>query len=97
MVSETSGQLRRVPGVGFGLAVSIGGTDGCGYSSHTGLGRGTTASDFGDSFIVGRGRCLPLLGASCLTEWASCSRELAGFMFMCGALLATQRDLPSAG
>jgi hypothetical protein len=26
MLSETSGQLRRVLGVGFGLAVSIGGT-----------------------------------------------------------------------
>ena len=37
MVSETSGQLRRVLGVGFGLAVSVGGTIGVGILRTPGL------------------------------------------------------------
>src|SRR5439155_1095450 len=37
MVSETSGRLRRVLGVGFGLAVSIGGTVGVGILRTPGL------------------------------------------------------------
>ena len=37
MISETSGQLRRVLGVGFGLAVSIGGTIGVGILRTPGL------------------------------------------------------------
>ena len=56
MVSENSGQLRRVLGIGFGLAVSIGGTDRCGYSSHARPGRRATACAIGDCFVVGRGR-----------------------------------------
>ena len=37
MVPKTSGQLRRVLGVGFGLAVSIGGTIGVGILRTPGL------------------------------------------------------------
>jgi basic amino acid/polyamine antiporter, APA family len=37
MVSERSDQLRRVLGVGFGLAVSIGGTIGVGILRTPGL------------------------------------------------------------
>ena len=37
MMSETSGHLRRVLGVGFGLAVSIGGTIGFGILRTPGL------------------------------------------------------------
>jgi APA family basic amino acid/polyamine antiporter len=37
MVSETSGQLRRLLGVGFGLAVSVGGTIGVGVLRTPGL------------------------------------------------------------
>jgi hypothetical protein len=37
MASETSGQLRRVLGLGFGLAVSVGGTIGVGILRTPGL------------------------------------------------------------
>src|SRR5215470_12063827 len=79
MVSETSGQLRRVLGVGFGLAVSIGGTIGVGILRTPGL----VAQQLHVPFLIllfwVAGGIYTLLGASCFTELGLMLPQAGGF------------------
>jgi APA family basic amino acid/polyamine antiporter len=79
MVSETSGQLRRVLGVGFGLAVSIGGTIGVGILRTPGL----VAEQLHLPSVIllfwVAGGVYTLLGASCLTELGLMLPRAGGF------------------
>jgi hypothetical protein len=56
MKSERSGHLRRVLGVGFGLAVSIGGTIGVGILRTPGLVAEQLHAPVSIGFVVGCGR-----------------------------------------
>jgi len=79
MTSETSGKLRRVLGVGFGLAVSIGGTIGVGILRTPGL---ITQQLHGPLPIILSwiaGGIYTLLGASCLTELGLMIPRAGGF------------------
>src|SRR5215470_2154734 len=79
MVSRPSGQLRRVLGIGFGLAVSIGGTIGVGILRTPGL----IAEKFPAPFVILLlwvvGGVYTLLGASCLTELGLMLPRAGGF------------------
>src|SRR5512132_895562 len=79
MVSERSGQLRRVLGVGFGLAVSIGGTIGVGILRTPGL----VAEQLHLLAVILllwlAGGIYTLLGASCLTELGLMIPRAGGF------------------
>jgi APA family basic amino acid/polyamine antiporter len=79
MLSETSGQLRRVLGVGFGLAVSIGGTIGVGILRTPGL----VAQQLHEPLLIlllwVAGGIYTLLGASCLTELGLMLPRAGGF------------------
>ena len=68
MKSQTSGQLRRVLGVGFGLAVSIGGTIGVGILRTPGLVAEQLHLPSVILLLWVAGGIYTLLGASCLTE-----------------------------
>jgi basic amino acid/polyamine antiporter, APA family len=79
MVSQTSGQLRRVLGVGFGLAVSLGGTIGVGILRTPGLvAEQLHAPSMILSFWIAGG-LYTLLGASCLTELGVMLPQAGGF------------------
>jgi basic amino acid/polyamine antiporter, APA family len=79
MVSRPSGQLRRVLGIGFGLAVSIGGTIGVGILRTPGL----VAEQLHVPFLIllfwVAGGIYTLLGASCLTELGLMLPRAGGF------------------
>jgi len=79
MASETSGQLRRVLGVGFGLAVSVGGTIGVGILRTPGL----VAEQLHLPLVIllfwVAGGIYTLLGASCLTELGVMLPRAGGF------------------
>ena len=79
MVSETSGQLRRVLGVGFGLSASIGGTIGVGILRTPGL----VAEQLHLRSLIllswVAGGIYTLLGASCLTELGLMFPRAGGF------------------
>jgi APA family basic amino acid/polyamine antiporter len=79
MASETSNQLRRVLGVGFGLAVSIGGTIGVGILRTPGL----VAKQLHVASVILllwiAGGIYTLLGASCLTELGLMMPRAGGF------------------
>lgn len=79
MGSETSGQLRRILGVGFGLAVSIGGTIGVGILRTPGL----IAEQLHLPLLIllfwVAGGIYTLLGASCLTELGLMLPQAGGF------------------
>jgi APA family basic amino acid/polyamine antiporter len=68
MVSETSGQLRRVLGLGFGLAVSVGATIGVGILRTPGLVAEQFPWPLAIIFLWIVGGVYTLLGASSLTE-----------------------------
>jgi basic amino acid/polyamine antiporter, APA family len=79
MKSQTSGQLRRVLGVGFGFAVSIGGTIGVGILRTPGL---VAEQLHLPSLIILLwllGGVYTLLGASCLTELGLMVPRAGGF------------------
>lgn len=79
MLSETSSQLRRVLGFGFGLAVSIGGTIGVGILRTPGL---VAEQMHVPSLILLLwvvGGIYTLLGASCLTELGLMMPRAGGF------------------
>src|SRR5207302_613629 len=97
MGSETSGQLRRVLGLGFGLAVSVGGTIGVGILRTPGLIAEQFQSPFAILLLWIAGGIYTLLGASCLTELGSCCQKPAVFMLMYGAPSAIRQDLLSDG
>src|ERR1700745_3242527 len=79
MVSETSGRLRRVLGVGFGLAVSIGGTIGVGILRTPGLVAQQLHVPFLIMLFCVSGGIYTLLGASCLTELGLMLPRTGGF------------------
>jgi len=79
MASETSGQLRRVLGLGFGLAVSVGGTIGVGILRTPGLIAEQFQSPFAILLLWIAGGIYTLLGASCLTELGVMLPEAGGF------------------
>src|SRR5260370_18145520 len=79
MVSETSGQLRRVLGVGFGLAVSIGGTIGVGILRTPGLVAEQLHAPLVILLLWVAGGIYTLLGASCLTELGVMLPRAGGF------------------
>jgi APA family basic amino acid/polyamine antiporter len=79
MVPERSGQLRRVLGVGFGLAVSIGGTIGVGILRTPGLVAEQLQAPLVILLLWVAGGIYTLLGASCLTELGVMLPQAGGF------------------
>jgi APA family basic amino acid/polyamine antiporter len=79
MVSETSGQLRRVLGVGFGIAVSVGGTIGVGILRTPGLVAEQLHVPAAILLLWVAGGIYTLLGASCLTELGLMLPQAGGF------------------
>ena len=79
MKSQTSGQLRRVLGVGFGLAVSVGGTIGVGILRTPGLVAEQLHVPFVILLLWVVGGVYTLLGASCLTELGLMLPRAGGF------------------
>jgi len=79
MRSETSGHLRRVLGVGFGLAVSIGGTIGVGILRTPGLVAEQLHAPLAILLLWVAGGIYTLLGASCLTELGLMLPQAGGF------------------
>jgi APA family basic amino acid/polyamine antiporter len=79
MRSDTSGHLRRVLGVGFGLAVSIGGTIGVGILRTPGLIAEQLHVPIAIVLLWVAGGIYTLLGASCLTELGLMFPRAGGF------------------
>jgi basic amino acid/polyamine antiporter, APA family len=79
MTSERSSQLRRVLGVGFGLAVSIGGTIGVGILRTPGLVAEQLHAPLAILLLWIAGGIYTLLGASCLTELGLMLPQAGGF------------------
>ena len=79
MKSEPSGHLRRVLGVGFGLAVSIGGTIGVGILRTPGLVAEQLHAPLAIVLLWVAGGIYTLLGASCLTELGLMLPRAGGF------------------
>ena len=79
MVSQTSSQLRRVLGIGFGLAVSVGGTIGVGILRAPGLVAGQLHAPSMVLFLWVAAGLYTLLGASCLTELGVMLPQAGGF------------------
>jgi len=79
MATETSGQLRRVLGLGFGLAVSVGGTIGVGILRTPGLVAEQLQSPLAILFFWIAGGVYTLLGASCLTELGVMLPQAGGY------------------
>jgi basic amino acid/polyamine antiporter, APA family len=79
MKSETSGHLRRVLGVGFGIAVSIGGTIGVGILRTPGLVAEQLHLPSAILLLWVAGGIYTLLGASCLTELGLMLPRAGGF------------------
>jgi APA family basic amino acid/polyamine antiporter len=79
MVSETSGQLRRVLGLGFGLAVSVGATIGVGILRTPGLVAEQFSSPFAIVLLWIAGGMFTLLGASSLTELGVMLPQAGGY------------------
>src|SRR5437667_1944632 len=79
MMSETPGQLRRVLGVGFGLAVSIGGTIGVGILRTPGLVAEQLHAPLAIVLLWVAGGIYTVLGASCLTELGVMLPRAGGF------------------
>ena len=79
MATEISGRLRRVLGLGFGLAVSVGGTIGVGILRTPGLVAGQLQSPLAILFFWIAGGAYTLLGASCLTELGVMLPQAGGF------------------
>jgi basic amino acid/polyamine antiporter, APA family len=79
MAEQTSGQLRRVLGLGFGIAVSIGGTIGVGILRTPGLVAEHLHASLAILLAWIAGGIYALLGASCLTELGLMSPRAGGF------------------
>jgi basic amino acid/polyamine antiporter, APA family len=84
MMSERSGQLRRVLGVGFGLAVSIGGTIGVGILRTPGLVAEQLHAPLAIVLLWVAGGIYTLVGASCLTELGVMLPRTGGFYVYVG-------------
>src|SRR5438045_9313885 len=79
MESETSHHLRRVLGVGFGLAVSLGGTIGVGILRTPGLVAEQLHVPSAILLLWVAGGIYTLVGASCLTELGLMLPQAGGF------------------
>src|SRR5215472_7944544 len=79
MVSQKSDHLRRVLGVGFGLAVSVGGTIGVGILRTPGLVAEQLHAPLAILFLWGVGGIYTLVSASCLTELGVMLPRAGGF------------------
>ena len=79
MLSKRSGQLRRVLGLGFGLAVSVGGTIGVGILRTPGLVAGQLHSSSTILSLWIAAGLYTLLGASCLTELGVMLPQAGGY------------------
>lgn len=79
MASETSGRLRRVLGLGFGLAVSVGGTIGVGILRTPGLVAEQLHAPSAILFFWIAGGLYTLLGASCLAELGVMLPQAGGY------------------
>jgi basic amino acid/polyamine antiporter, APA family len=79
VVSQTSSQLRRVLGIGFGLAVSVGGTIGVGILRAPGLVAGQLHAPSMVLFLWVAAGLYTLLGASCLIELGVMLPQAGGF------------------
>jgi APA family basic amino acid/polyamine antiporter len=79
MKLKTSGHLRRVLGVGFGLSVSLGATIGVGILRTPGLVAGQLQSPIAILFLWIAGGAYTLLGASCLTELGVMLPQAGGY------------------
>jgi basic amino acid/polyamine antiporter, APA family len=79
MESQTSGQLRRVLGIGFGLAVSVGGTIGIGILRTPGLVAGQLHAPSMILLLWLAAGLYTLLAASCLTELGVMLPRAGGF------------------
>jgi APA family basic amino acid/polyamine antiporter len=79
MMPEKSGQLRRILGVGFGLAVSVGGTIGVGILRTPGLVAEQLHASLAILLLWVAGGIYTLLGASCLTELGVMLPRAGGF------------------
>jgi APA family basic amino acid/polyamine antiporter len=79
MAFKTTGQLRRVLGMGFGLSVSIGAMIGVGILRTPGLVAQHLQSPFAIFFLWIAGGAYTLLGASCLTELGVMLPQAGGY------------------
>jgi APA family basic amino acid/polyamine antiporter len=79
MATEISGRLQRVLGLGFGLAVSVGGTIGVGILRTPALVAGELQSPLAILFFWIAGGAYTLLGASCLTELGVMLPQAGGY------------------
>src|SRR5215472_1160929 len=79
MGTENSGRLRRVLGVGFGLAVSVGATIGVGILRTPGLVAGQVHTPSTILFLWTAAGLYTLLGASCLTELGTMLPQDGGY------------------
>jgi basic amino acid/polyamine antiporter, APA family len=79
MVSDTSGHLRRVLGLGFGLAVSVGATIGVGILRTPGLVAGQIHTPSMIVILWTAAGLYTLLGASCLTELGTMLPQAGGY------------------
>jgi basic amino acid/polyamine antiporter, APA family len=79
MVSQKSSQLRRVLGIGFGLAVSVGATIGVGILRTPGLVAEQLHAPSTILFLWVAAGLYALLGATCLTELGVMLPQAGGF------------------
>src|SRR6185312_7493739 len=79
MGTEKSGGLRRVLGVGFGLAVSVGATIGVGILRTPGLVAGQVHTPSMIVFLWTAAGMYTLLGASCLSELGTMLPQDGGY------------------
>src|SRR5215468_3554843 len=79
MGTEKSGRLRRVLGVGFGLAVSVGATIGVGILRTPGLVAGQVHTPSTILLLWTAAGLYTLLGASCLTELGTMLPQAGGY------------------
>ena len=79
MGTEKSGRLRRVLGVGFGLAVSVGATIGVGILRTPGLVAGQIHTPSTILFLWAAAGVYTVLGASCLSELGTMLPQDGGY------------------
>src|SRR5215470_17390814 len=79
MGTEKSGRLRRVLGVGFGLAVSVGATIGVGILRTPGLVAGQIHTPSTILFLWAVAGVYTVLGASCLSELGTMLPQDGGY------------------
>ena len=79
MVSESSGQLRRILGIGFGLAIIVGSTIGVGILRTPGMVAGQLRSPSTILLFWLGGGLYTMLGVVCLTELGTMLPQAGGY------------------